>query len=180
MNTKTFEFNGKEYAYFDHPSNQTYANERRVEIPIAFEFVEKYKDILEVGNVIRHYNREYKHDIIDLYEQSAWPIWNKDILTWTPKREYPAILSISTVEHTSDPVKAVKRILSFAPKILITFPVGRNADHLLDADIKAKFYFLKRAHKDNLWQQIYDIGEVRTIKYNKPYPYGNCIVIISK
>jgi len=172
-----FKFNGIDYEYFDHPGNQTYANERRVELPIAFAFVEKYKDILEIGNVTRHYRREWKHDVVDLNENPAWPIWNKDVLTFDPPRKYLATLSVSTIEHTENPDLAVIRITKFAPKYLITFPIGHDADSVLGLDYP--MYFMVRTTEDNQWEQTMDKEAIKKYEYNKPFPYGNAVVIIT-
>lgn len=47
-----FTFRGKQYRYFYHRYNQTWKNERAVEIPIARELVQEYRgrSILEVGS----------------------------------------------------------------------------------------------------------------------------------
>lgn len=173
-----FTFRNKEYEYFDHPGNQTAVNERRVELPIAFEFIEKYKDVLEIGNVTRHYHREWKHDVVDLNENPTWPIWNKDVLTFEPPRKYLATLSISTVEHTVNPVLAVERIIKFAPKYLITMPIGYSSNNgVLNLDYP--MYFMIRKNKENEWEQMFDKNSFREIKYGKPFPYANGVVIIT-
>ena len=172
-----FIFRNKEYEYFDHPSNQTAINERRVELPIAFEFVEKYKDVLEIGNVTRHYHREWKHDVVDLNEKPAWPIWNKDVLTFEPPRKYPTTISISTVEHTENPILAVEKIVKFAPRYLISFPVGYHADEVLE--LKLPMYFMARVSEDNQWKQVYDKKEIKDLKYGKPFIFANAVVFIT-
>ena len=67
---KKFTFNKKTYPYFVHQFNQTYYNERCVEIPIVIDEFKKYDpaDILEVGNVLSHYFN-YHHTIIDKFEK---------------------------------------------------------------------------------------------------------------
>ena len=54
---KAFLFNGKKYHYFYNIINNTWMNERSVEIPIVIEVVNriKSKKILEVGNVLANY-----------------------------------------------------------------------------------------------------------------------------
>ena len=52
-----FEFLGNLYKYSTHEYNETWKNERTVEVPIIWEYVKEYKgkNILEVGNVLSHY-----------------------------------------------------------------------------------------------------------------------------
>src|SRR4030042_5946077 len=54
---QTFSFNEKLLNYFYHPYNETWDNERAIEIPIALSFLNenKNKEILEIGNVLSHY-----------------------------------------------------------------------------------------------------------------------------
>jgi len=174
----TFIFNNKKYEYVDRSGNQTRVNERRMELPIAFEFVEKYKDIIEIGNVTRHYHQEYKHDVIDLYEKPAWPIWNEDVLTFKPPKKYPAALSISTIEHTENPVLAINNIVRYAPKYLITMPMGYSSDNgVLRLDYP--MYFMVRKNEDNEWEQMFDKESFKLIKYGEPFKYANGVVIIT-
>lgn len=172
----TFIFNNKEYTYVDSGGNQPRLNERRMELPIGFEFVLNNPDIIEVGNVTRHYHREFTHDVIDLYEKSKWPIWNKDILTWKPEKHYKAAISISTVEHTDDPLLAIRNIQSLANHSLITIPMGYKRS--LDAfDAPGKKFCMRRINlEDNEWEQTSDI--IKNYKYNEPFPFANGVLII--
>jgi 2-polyprenyl-3-methyl-5-hydroxy-6-metoxy-1,4-benzoquinol methylase len=53
---------------------------------------------------------------------------NRDLFEWADEympRTYPWVLSISTVEHTADPVKAIevlKDLVAPGGKLLVTFP----------------------------------------------------------
>lgn len=169
-----FIFNGKRYCYFDHRSNQTHKNERRVELPICFDYADNYSPIIEIGNVLQHYRRGYSHDVLDLHEQANWPVIHEDVLTWKPEREYECAISISTVEHTADPPKAVERILSFAPRVIITWALG-----YFPLPVFPNMFFMKRYHKNNWWVQA-NREEVEDYSYDKPFPYGNAIAIVMK
>src|SRR5439155_26790749 len=59
------------YQYFYHPYNQTYCNERAVEIPIVWPLVRSVppERVLEVGNVLSHYFPT-RHAIIDKFEHA--------------------------------------------------------------------------------------------------------------
>lgn len=174
----SFTFNGKEYKYFDHLGNQTRVNERRMELPIAFSFVEKHKDnVIEVGNVTRHYHREWTHDVVDLYEKSKWPIFNEDVLNFVPTRPYNASISVSTCEHTIDAMKSIQKVMSFAPKFLITVPFGYNTTkEVLNWDLP--IYFMQRVDDDNHWEQV-EKDKVKNTDYGKPFPFANTVAIIT-
>ena len=173
-----FKFRNKSYEYFYHPGNQTAKNERCMELPIAFAFAEKYKDIIEIGNVTRHYHREYTHDVIDLYEKSAWPIFNEDILTWKPKKEYKAALSVSTVEHTKDTKKAIQNIIDLTPHYLITVPFGYASTFDIMGWEFPTTYYMKRISEDNQWQEV-SKKEIVAPEYGSPYPFANYVAIIT-
>lgn len=181
-----FKFKGKEYEYLDMSPNQTRVNERRVELPLGQEFIEEVRDgvVLEVGNVLAHYKdvNYYNHDVLDLYEKVPWcpDIINKDILTWKPSKKYDAVISISTLEHTGNPLKAIERILSWKPKrVFITLPVGVDGVEKVIAEHPEKISFMRRINEDNQWEEISHekIASLFPIEYNKPFPFANAIVI---
>jgi hypothetical protein len=104
-----FEFDGKTRRYFIHPHNNTWMNERMVEIPIVSDLVKQNagKNILEIGNVIKHYMPDATHTVVDKYEKSDG-VLNCDIIDYQPPAEngadaafhgYDLIISISTFEH---------------------------------------------------------------------------------
>ena len=94
----SFIFRGKIYDYFKHSYNNTYLNERIVEIPICFEFMKEFHDkkILEVGNVLFHYFKQFNHEIIDKYEKSINKnVKNIDINKFKTNIKYDLIRSYS-------------------------------------------------------------------------------------
>ena len=179
-----FQYNGNTYSYVDHPSNQTRVNERRVELPIAFDFLKRMegKRILEVGNVTHHYNRAYTHDVLDLYEKVPWlDIINEDILTWNPSEPYEAVLSISTLEHTADPLSAIDRVLSFAPNVLITVPYGYGDGWIerVPTYPGVDMFYMQRQDQENQWKQV-SPHDVQGTRYNTPFPFANALLILEK
>lgn len=110
MNT-TFNFNGDELEYFIHPHNRTAINERKVEVPIVMNYINKRKPkhILEVGNVLHHYYPElfiqYNVLTVDKYEidNDNEYLINEDIYKFIynaqKNTKYDLIVSISTLEH---------------------------------------------------------------------------------
>jgi SAM-dependent methyltransferase len=128
-----FEYHGKHLTPSYHLYNLTHLNERMVELAVAFEWLkgESWSQGLEVGNVLGHY-KQMTHDVIDLYEEASWyqvrqRIINVDILHLHVPEKFQWVCSLSTVEHTADPVKAIKVLADFVKpggKLLVTFPTG--------------------------------------------------------
>src|SRR4051794_31163768 len=67
----TFQLGGQTYSYFHHPYNVTWLNERRVEIPVIRALLARERDgrLLEVGNVLSHYDKSLVHPVVDRYER---------------------------------------------------------------------------------------------------------------
>ncbi|MEG4392859.1 hypothetical protein [Microcoleus sp. BROC3] len=155
--TRTFTFKGKELYYnrikFNNPT------ERAVEISIAFDFIanlENPQKILEVGNVLSHYENSLSENIgirsrriVDKFEVDLG-VENQDLMSLPLTEKYDAIVSISSVEHVGQaddpsggygeniesrdlegPLKAIAKIydlLAIDGKALITVPFGRLTD----------------------------------------------------
>lgn len=194
VRAKTFDFNGKTYDYLYHMYNKTWTNERGVEIPIFREFVLQYqnKRILELGNVLTHYD-PVNHDIIDKYE-SASGVMNQDIVEFTPQRKYDLIISISTLEHVGwderprEPDKLLRAIehlkeqcLAPGGTLMASLPLGYNTyfDGLIENG-QSPFttqHFLKRISKKNYWIES-DWESCRTTPYGRSVANALCIGII--
>jgi hypothetical protein len=162
---KSFEFNGKELPYFDHPYNNTLGNERSIEVSIAKEFFRG--DVLEIGRVLPHYGFD-KHDVVDKFEEGGILA---DVLTWVPTKQYDTIISISTIEHVGeesgnkgqsglDVIAWMRKYVKFAGTIFVTVPYGYNKD--MDAAIEAEerlfkneFYFFRDNEGD--WHQTKEL-----------------------
>ncbi|MCI4349614.1 MAG: hypothetical protein L3J93_05300, partial [Thermoplasmata archaeon] len=98
---RTFTLNGAAFPYFDHPYNHTWANERRVEVPLALARLRALGGgrCLEVGNVLSHYaNRSPDWTIVDKYERAEGVV-NVDFLEFAPRTGFDLVLSVSTLEH---------------------------------------------------------------------------------
>lgn len=131
-----FTYRGSTLRLFDHPYNDTRKNERAVEVAIALRFVFTNCDGarvgLEVGNVLGHYGVT-GHTVVDLYER-GWPggphVTNVDVLDYDAG-PFDWIVSISTIEHTDDPLATLAHLRSLlAPggHLLVTFPMGAHFD----------------------------------------------------
>lgn len=165
----TFQWNGQDLDYFDHPYNHTALNSRRVEVPIARWFLAhapKNARILEVGNVLAHYQK-VRWPVVDLREPGAI---NADIMAWSPPQPIDRLISISTLEHVgfgkyalgprpSYPRAAWDRLRSFlAPggQLLATVPLGYNPaldDLLREASLTLTSCWYMRQIGSNEWSE---------------------------
>ncbi len=167
---KTFAFQDKPHHYFYNFYNITWKNERTIEVPIVWNFVEHHrgKRILEVGNVLSWYFPIH-HEVLDKYEIAEGVI-NQDIVDFNPTEKYDLIVSISTLEHVGwdetprEPQKVfqaiehLKTLLNASGMLVITVPLGYNT--ALDGFIKekrltfTKQIFMKRGSKNPEWTEI--------------------------
>lgn len=188
-----FLLQGKKIRYFIHKINMTYLNERSIEIPIAYNFIQKHrgKNILEIGNVLSNYF-EANWDIVDKYEK-AKEVINQDIIDFKPQKRYDLIVSISTFEHIGfdekykddkkvmDAINNVKNNLLAADGLfIITVPLGYNTG--LDKKLFSeelgfhRIYYLRRISADNRWEECKKENVVEA-KFNSPYKFANAIAI---
>jgi hypothetical protein len=136
--SETFMYWGEELPYFWHLYNLTMFNERAVELAIARQWLPESAWRLnpcglEVGNVMGHY-WPMRHMVFDLHEEPAWyqshqKVVSVDILELSKVEHpwFPWVVSISTIEHTEDPIKALAVLHGLvAPggSLLVTFPMG--------------------------------------------------------
>ena len=183
---------GVEHRYFFHVYNRTWLNERAVELPVVWRYVQECPAgrILEVGNVLSHYFR-VRHDILDKYEQAPGVV-NEDVVSYRPEQPYDLIVSISTLEHVGwdeepreeekvgQALDHLRSLLAPGGRMVITVPLGHN-DHL-DRLIREKrcgfdrMLFLKRTSADNRWTET-SWEEVKDARYGSPYRAANGLVI---
>jgi len=188
----TFLFQNKTYHYFYHKYNQTWRNERAIEIPIVKKIFNEYceKNILEIGNVLSHYFKT-GHDILDKYERGKNVI-NQDVVNFTSPEKYDLIVSISTIEHVGwdeNPKESrkflamlenLKKHLTATGKIVITFPLGYNPE--LDKSFTqgnlglTQAYCLKKISAFNKWQEI-KCQDINLTKLHQSHHLGNIVVI---
>lgn len=182
---KSFIFKGKSYQYFNHKYNNTWTNDRAVEIPLSFEAIKTHKKILEVGNVLSHY-KKFKHDTVDLYEKAKGVI-NEDIRTFKTDKKYDLIISISTFEHIDetegygekgilDAFENIRNLLTPNGTFFITFPIGSHKD--LDSLFRNNKLGLKESYcmkrdlfddykfENNIWEQC-EISDIHSFKQHR-------------
>jgi hypothetical protein len=193
---KTFVINGQTYRYFRHYYNNTWGNERAVEISYVWDIVKKAgkerKKVLEVGNVLSNYF-SIDHDVVDKYEKSAYPrLLNVDFNDYCPVEKYDLIVSISTFEHigkidppefigrVKDAVDHVEDLLAPGGSAVITVPAGYN--DFLDQSIRdGRISFsgticMERHPKHNEWKQT-TLETVLGKPYIRPFPGATGLII---
>jgi len=189
---RSFTARGVDYRYFYHAYNQTYCNERAVEIPIVWPMVQQLppERVLEVGNVLSHYFPA-RHDVVDKFERAPG-VQNVDVVDFRPAQSYDLIVSISTLEHVGfnekplepeKPVRAIRhlqRCLSPQGRLVITMPVGFNP-HLDRLLLEGRIPLddalcLRRISADNRWREA-SWADLRHAKYGHPYHNANGLAV---
>ncbi|HYT83915.1 MAG TPA: hypothetical protein VEK86_10705 [Gemmatimonadales bacterium] len=189
---RSFKVRGVDYRYFYHAYNQTYCNERAVEIPLVWPIVQAVSPdrVLEVGNVLSHYFPT-RHDIVDKYERAPH-VQNVDVVDFRPTRPYDLIVSISTLEHVGfnerplepgKPWRAIRHLqgcLSLQGQLVISVPIGLNPHlDLMLQEGRIPLHdpvFLRRISGDNRWRQV-SWEEIRHARYGHPYRNANGLVV---
>jgi len=189
---RSFTARGVDYRYFYHPYNQTYCNERAVEIPIVWPMVQQVppERVLEIGNVLSHYFPT-RHDIVDKFEQAPG-VQNVDVVDFRPTQSYDLIVSISTLEHVGfneqplepeKPARAIRHLqhcLSPRARLVITIPMGFNP-HLDRMLLEGRIplddpLYLRRISADNRWREA-SWEDIRNAQYGHPYRNANGLVV---
>lgn len=184
-----FELGGVALPYTFARYNNSFLNERIVEVSIAKWFLAGCTGtLLEVGNVLSHYGIT-GHTVLDKYE--AIPgVLNDDIVDFVPERPFDAVVAISTLEHVGwdehprEPEKvfmAVDAVRSCsAGRVLVTTPIGHNG--ALDAGLRSgevKFpveHWLVRSNRRNEWVET-DRDDALGRAYGRPYTGANGLYV---
>lgn len=192
---------GEEFLeYFDHTYNNTKTNERRAEVPIALQWLGKFKPetpITEFGCVMPHYVDGCTHEVVDLYEATCPTkgcLLNVDGETFDYKGK--AVLSVSTIEHVKHDknyiektgyypeaaYKLLQKIMEEASEALVTWPVGVHCelDRSLFNDFDLYKVRLLERNQSNEWREIYDENALLSRKYGSPYWSGNVLIVVEK
>jgi hypothetical protein len=184
----TFELGGRRYRYLWHPYMSTWRSERSVEVPVAWDRVRNADpaSTLEIGNVLSHYFPA-AHTVVDKYECAPGVI-NEDVVSFSPKRSYDLIVSVSTLEHVGweetpkDPAKVFRAIehlrglLTETGELLFTVPKGAHPEldrYLAEGRIPlAEQRCMKRISAEGRWAEV-DCRELEQVRYDTPFPYAN-------
>ncbi|MBI2691028.1 MAG: hypothetical protein HYX29_03675 [Solirubrobacterales bacterium] len=188
----SFEFEGKQLDYFIAPFNQTWDNERCVELAIIEDQLKDAGLTLEVGNVYAHY-KDHDHAVVDKYEVAPG-VRNLDVIEIPISEQYDFIFSISTMEHVGwdetprDPekfipgVQKLQSLLAPGGKLIITLPVGWNEwldeqfqNDAIEAD---RIDWFERTARLCSWRN--SSREVVAVKeYGAPYSNANGLVVLT-
>lgn len=194
LGVRRFPFDGRTLPYVVHGYNETWRNERAVELAVAFDWLDRRPagPVLEIGHVLGHYRpRRPDHTVVDLYEP-ADGVLNVDALEYRPDQQFTSILAISTLEHVGfdeddqDPDKTrrltdhLASLLAPGGELLLTFPLGYNHaldEHLLEGRLGFdQVDILRRATTLGAWEPA-TLDDVRRIRYGFPFHRGNGVCI---
>jgi hypothetical protein len=186
-----FPFRGERLPYTFARYNNSFLNERTVEISIARWFLAGSAGrLLEVGNVLSHYGVR-GHTVIDKYEVVPG-VRNDDVVDFAPDRPFDTVVSISTLEHVGwdevprrpekvfDAVDNLVKCVVDGGRALVTMPVGHNP--ALDAglrDGRVRFpqeSWLVRTNRRNEWVET-GPDEALGRRYGHPYTGANGLYV---
>ncbi|HYS35419.1 MAG TPA: hypothetical protein VEO01_07250 [Pseudonocardiaceae bacterium] len=185
------EFRGDLLPYTFARYNNSFRNERTVEISIAKWFLAKSSGrLLEVGNVLAHYGHT-GHTVLDKYEVIPG-VLNDDIADFVPETPFDTVVAISTLEHVGwdetprTPEKIfraidnVKNCVGPGGRVLVTMPIGHNK--ALDASLRAgevafpEESWLVRRNRQNEWAEV-ERDEALSKEYGSPYNNANGVFV---
>lgn len=168
--------------YYNHPHNTTIENERCIELPLAFRFLNTFNEVMEIGAVTPYY-KEPKHQVIDPIDKLATIKDFSQNIDYTDKN----VLCISTIEHMGRgdyelnkysqlAIDEFRRMYNDSKNCLITFPIGYN--NTLDEFVKKNidrygYFFYCKVVNTPLWVKTTDLN-CFTLKYNK-----NCVIVLT-
>jgi len=194
---RTFRAMGTELPYETTRYNNTWLNERTVEIPVVRHILagQRPRSVLEIGNVLRNYKlAEFSgvdHTVVDRYE-GVDDVVNEDVRTFRADRRYHAVVSVSTLEHVGydepekdpdGPIRALETMrhhLAEDGVLLVTIPLDYNPT--IDAAIAdGRFscpeqFSLRRTTKDNRWVQD-DVKSGLGCNYGSRFRNANAVYV---
>jgi hypothetical protein len=186
-----FGFRGQELPYAFARYNNSFLNERTVEIAIANHFLAgRGGRLLEFGNVLGHYGYT-GHTVVDKYEVIPG-VLNVDIVDFVPQQPFDTVVAISTLEHVGwderprapekvlRAVDAVRGCLAEGGRGLVTIPVGYNERidaGLRDGEVKfPQESWLVRTNQRNDWVET-DRDEALAKAYGQPFTGANGLYV---
>lgn len=190
---RTFSVGGRTLQYAVHPYNETWRNERAVELPLAFDWLDRRPlgPVLEIGHVLGHYRPGLAHTVVDLYEPAEGVV-NVDAVDYAPAERFRSIIAISTLEHVGfdeddqDPDKTRRLIEHLATllaedgKLMVTFPLGYNRhldDHLLAGSLGFdQVTLLRRLTTMGEWVET-NLDAAPRARYGFPFHHANMIAV---
>ena len=189
--SRSFVFRGTAYPYCYHSHNDTFMNERTVEIPIVWGIVTAAiaagKRVLEIGNTLSNYHPR-RHDVLDKYDEQPGIIC-EDVVDFRPPHPYDLIVSVSTLEHVgwdedgdttkfARAVSNLKACLAPGGTLVVTVPLGYHPE--LDALVTAGnlpfagVYYMERISWSNRWRET---TRPTLARYPFPFPRVRTVLI---
>jgi hypothetical protein len=185
-----FEFAGERLPYTMVRYNNSFLNERIVEVSVAKWFLARGTTgrMLEVGNVLAHYGIT-GHTVLDKYEVIPGII-NDDIVGYVPDEPFDTVVAISTLEHVGwdeEPrhpdkvLAAVDAIRNCSRgRVLVTIPIGYNQrldEGLRSGEVKFPVeHWLVRLNRRNDWAES-DKDDALGRAYGRPHPSANGLYV---
>lgn len=188
----------RELNYIRQRNETIIIGERRIELPIAMEWVKEIclhsneENFIEVGAVLASWTGwdGCGHDVVDPYDPYPYAI-REDAENYDYMGKN--VLSISTIEHIggedygntdideNKAVRVLEKIMREAEHYLITIPTGYNK--ALDEYIKfmplgdTQSFQFKQIEEVNEWKQqtMFDCDA----QYNSPFPFANQVLFLT-
>lgn len=185
-------FRGEQLAYTFNRYNNSYRNERTVEISVTRWFLSQQDNgrMLEVGNVLAHYGKT-GHTVLDKYEVIPG-VLNDDIVDYRPEQPFDTVVAVSTLEHVGwdesprEPAKVfraienVKKCATDDGRVLVTMPIGHNKaldEGLRTGEVKfPEETWLARRNRRNEWVEV-GKDEALSRSYGSPFPNANAVYV---
>jgi hypothetical protein len=173
--------------------NNTWINERGIEIIHALNFITNHGPIIEVGAVLPYYGF-YNHICYDPYDPH--PIAQKidaEITDLTGQN----VVCISSIEHfgtdsyckdtpvdNDKPARFLEKLHRESKSYFVTFPGGYNfhlQDYLKKNRDKYQIHgYIKTQQDPPIWVYTNDLEKLGSVKYHTPFPNGNSIIFVIK
>lgn len=185
---RTFTFDGSKYIYETGKYDLARLNERAVEVPIAAKLLETNDNVLEVGNVLRHYG----HRPYMVIEGGKEFVVNYLLGKWStaPTPIYDCSICIGGLAHLAvddaiDMVQQIKGALKPGSPYLFTIPHGSNEDidmaiTVNDFEVDYIMRMDKRDGELHTWkQELRRFGEIKDLAYNGKSQGANTLYILA-
>lgn len=155
----TFKINQVELRYAREFFNESYQNERSIEVALGRYFLSRFDNVLEVGCVLPYYGND-QHEIFDLADEHPK---SKKINALDYDYTGRNVLSISTIEHMMtkeynngsdhDAITFLTKVLTSAKNFCITGAIGYNSflDDYMKTHPEVPRFIMRRINWKNEW-----------------------------
>ncbi len=175
---RKFKVKNVELPYVYHLYNNTWQNERCVEVAFGKYFIDKFGlDIVEVGAVMPYYGYQ-PNVVVDIGDAMPQTV-TANAVTYDGYKG-KNLLSISTIEHfmvrecgntsNNDSITFINRVINEANNYLVTWAVGYN--EFLDAFMKQNPQIPRFIIRRNDWFSNWD-EDPDNNNFNYPFGHGD-------